>query len=838
MSFIKHTKLALAIFSAGISSGYANEPVSVAPLIDQPISFQAVIGEVALDSNNQFTLGGETLSFSEVSELFDGRIQATGLVLTIDGIEQGVESDQVNLLKNTLDLSAIQGILSETVGSYAVDISFDIRGQQLTISLDQEITQLGDDFTLQLDDDWQARALSLDSHLNGRPIPLSELMVVINNNTNIGSNSISVSLDESNFESIDARVMLDASGLMINNINPFLSTAQNHWTGCFTSLVNQGDLKICVDSQLLPDRYLVKLERNAQDATAIQRVAQTLGRQYNIEIKYIYGHVFFGFSATLDAADVQRLESEVSVLAVLRDNMMYTQTIQNPTPSWGQDRIDERPLQLDSRFTYDDTGAGVNAYIIDSGINAAHPDFAGRLGTGASFVAGLPNPFEDCIDHGTHVAGTAAGTTFGVAKGAEIHSVRVFGCAPTTPTSVIIAGVNWVTANGVLPAVVNMSLGGAADTAMDTAVQDSIDAGFTYVVAAGNSNADACNFSPARVNDAITTGASQSNDKRWKNWWPWSNSGSNKGSCVDVFAPGKDIVSADAANLTGTRTLTGTSMAAPHVTGIAALLLQDQPTASPATIFNQVISTATSGVLSSIGSGSPNRLAYWKQACTDPVTLFNASLLNPWFDGANCYVMPVPAGGTNPFVWGNSYYIDASFTDCPLGSYDGANCYFMPKPTNGFVYANNFYTTYDDCSIGSNDGANCFIAAAPAGTTPFIYAGNFYYSPLPGSSCPVGWFDGANCYVMSVPAGGFIYANNFYSPYNDCSIGSNDGANCFIAAAPAGTTAFTYSGNFYTTTGPAATCIYGSYDGAHCYIGTAPTGSSAFLWSNNFYYAD
>ena len=684
------------------------------------------------------------------------------------------------------------------------------------------------DYSVHLDGNWSAPLSQLTYQENGKEVPFEDWMRAIQEK---GEQSFSnVQLYLSNGDKpirLESTLTLGEDGAYLPNVNEVLQKETKEWKVCAENRAEA--VKVCASSTLIPRRYLINLDAQRFSPKEIQAQSARLAREFGAQIHYVYDAAYKGFSAVMSEEAALALAEQQGVLNVERDGYVQMYTIQNPAPSWGLDRLDERPLTLDSRWTYTSEGTGVNAYIIDSGVDANHNDFAGRMGAGASFVGGAFN--ADCNGHGTHVAGTVAGTRFGVAKDATVFSVRVFGCSGGASTATIVAAVNWVTNNGAAPGVVNMSLGGPTQPAIDAAVNDSITAGFTYVVAAGNSNANACSYSPARVNRAITVGSTENDDDR--------SSFSNKGSCVDIFAPGTNIVSARAGTSNGARTLSGTSMAAPHVAGIAALYLENNPTATPATVMADILANATSGQLSGIGSGSPNLLAYWREACDEPVTYHDGSLINPWFDSANCYVMAVPAGASNPFVWSGNYYIDATFNNCPLGSYDGANCYFMPKPAGGFIYANNFYTTYDACSVGTDDSANCYIASAPAGTTPFIYAGNFYTTALPGNVCPLGWYDGANCYVMPKPAGGFIYANNFYTTYDACSIGTNDSANCYIASAPAGTTAFIYAGNFYTTPDPSSpSCIDGYYDGAHCFIGSAPAGSTPFVWSNNFYYAD
>ncbi|MEQ1439370.1 S8 family peptidase [Fontimonas sp. SYSU GA230001] len=332
-----------------------------------------------------------------------------------------------------------------------------------------------------------------------------------------------------------------------------------------------------------------------------------------------YTHALRGFSVRMSAVQADVLSRLPGVLAVEQDQWIRATAVQTGA-TWGLDRIDQRNLPLNGSYVYPDgAGLGVHVYVIDTGLNASHADFSGRVGAGRNFAPntsgsllcqllglGCPAPdpanTSDCNGHGTHVAGTAAGTTWGVAKRATVHAVRVLGCNGSGTNSGVIAGIDWVAANAQLPAVANMSLGGGDSAALDQAVQNAIASGITFAVAAGNDNANACSGSPNKVPEAITVGATTNTDAR--------ASFSNYGACVDIFAPGNNITSAWYTSNTATNTISGTSMASPHVAGAAALVLGANPAASPAEVTDAIVGSATLGVLSSVGSGSPNALLY------------------------------------------------------------------------------------------------------------------------------------------------------------------------------------------------------------------------------------
>ena len=345
----------------------------------------------------------------------------------------------------------------------------------------------------------------------------------------------------------------------------------------------------------IPEQYIVVLEDHVAD---VRNAAATLSRMHGGEVGYVYETALRGFSIRIPAVAARGLSHDPWVKWVEEDGVASIDTTQSGAV-WGLDRIDQRNRPLSGTFTYTYTGSGVRVYVIDTGIRTSHTEFEGRASNVYDAFGGSG---ADCNGHGTHVAGTVGGKTYGVAKKAYLRGVRVLDCGGSGSWSGIIAGVDWVTRNHVKPAVANMSLGGGANSSVDTAVSNMINAGVTTAVAAGNDNANACNYSPARVGAAITVGATTSSDYR--------ASYSNYGSCLDLFAPGSSIKSAWYSGDTATNTINGTSMASPHVAGVAAQYLHRYGNQTPATVRNAIVSNATTNVLSSIGSYSPNRLLF------------------------------------------------------------------------------------------------------------------------------------------------------------------------------------------------------------------------------------
>jgi subtilisin family serine protease len=349
----------------------------------------------------------------------------------------------------------------------------------------------------------------------------------------------------------------------------------------------------------IPGRYVVRFVDGVRDPAA---TARGLVSASGGSLRYVYTSAVKGFAASLPAAAAAALAHNPNVAAVEQDQVMTASTTQSGA-TWGIDRIDQRALPLDASYTYSTTASGVHAYIIDTGIMFGHSEFAGRATSGYDAVDG--GSADDCNGHGTHVSGTVGGSTYGVAKEVQLVAVRVLDCGGSGSTSGVIAGVDWVRTNAIHPAVANMSLGGGASSTLDQAVSNAIASGVTFGIAAGNGDIlgraqDACTTSPARVASAITVSATDKTDTK-ASW-------ANYGTCVDIFAPGVSITSSWYNG--GTNTISGTSMATPHVVGAAALYLADHPAALPSEVASALTTNATSGVVKSGGTGSPNLLLY------------------------------------------------------------------------------------------------------------------------------------------------------------------------------------------------------------------------------------
>ncbi|MBQ0904348.1 S8 family serine peptidase [Micromonospora sp. U21] len=381
-----------------------------------------------------------------------------------------------------------------------------------------------------------------------------------------------------------------------------------------------GAIRAAGGDTAVADSYIVVFEDTAVSRGTVGDNADRLANRHGGTVARTYGAALRGFEIRVGAKAAARIAADPAVAYVEQNHTVSIAGTQPNPPSWGLDRIDQRNLPLNSSYTYPNTASNVRAYVIDTGVLYGHNDFGGRAVSGFDAVDG--GSADDCNGHGTHVAGTVGGSAYGVAKGVQIVGVRVLNCQGSGTNAQVVAGIDWVTANAVKPAVANMSLGGGANSSIDAAVTNSINSGVTYAVAAGNGNAlgvrqNACNYSPARVASAITVGATQNNDA--------AASFSNFGTCVDILAPGVNITSAWYTGSSATNTISGTSMASPHVAGAAALVLSANPSWSPQQVRDNLVNNSTPNVVTNVGTGTPNRLLYVVNG-TPPANDFSVSV--------------------------------------------------------------------------------------------------------------------------------------------------------------------------------------------------------------------
>lgn len=383
--------------------------------------------------------------------------------------------------------------------------------------------------------------------------------------------------------------------------------------GFYSSTTSGKDIKFVKAENPVPGRYIVVLDEKEMaentDHYQAEAAALAVADHYAANIDQIYTSALKGFSAEMSAKQALELSRDDRVLYVEEDSIAYVSSPQSS--DWGLDRIDQRDLPLNGAFMYAQTGANVNVYVMDTGIKPTHVEFGGRASVAYDALSDGQNGI-DCHGHGTHVAGIIGSSTYGVAKNTNLYGVRVLPCNGYGFVSDMISGVNWVKANRVNPAVVNMSINvSAVSNSLDTAIGSLISSGVTFVASAGNQGANACSYSPGPAPGAIIVGATGNNDAR--------ASYSNYGACVDIFAPGSSITSLGISSDTATRVMSGTSMASPMVAGTAALYLELNPTASPATVSNRLGVDATSGTITNIDTVSPNKLLYtWLSGAVPP----------------------------------------------------------------------------------------------------------------------------------------------------------------------------------------------------------------------------
>lgn len=477
----------------------------------------------------------------------------------------------------------------------------------------------------------------------------------------------------------------------------------------------------------ITDRYIVVFK---DDVGNPRSMAAEMTRGKGITTHFTYQHAIKGFAATIPEQALEGIRRNPNVAYIEPDGLVYKTATQNNPPSWGLDRIDQRDLPMDSKYVYQNEGQGVNIYIIDTGIKFNHQEYNGRAFSGYDFVDN-DNDASDCDGHGTHVAGTAAGTNVGVAKKATLYAVRVLDCNGSGTYSGVIAGIDWVTQNHVKPAVANMSLGGGYSSSVNTAVNNSVAAGVVYAVSAGNSNSSACNYSPASAADAITVGATESNDKR--------ASYSNYGSCVDIFAPGSGIYSSTING--GYASWNGTSMASPHVAGVAALYLASNTSATPANVTNAILNGASANKLTgNLRPGSPNLLLY--------SLIAGAVSTNPPADPSNLTATAAASAPEITLSWSDNSNDEDGFN---IERWDGSN-YVQIASVGADVttFTNtglNYNTSYTYRVAAYNSAGNSGYTNTASATTAQLTAptapSNLSAGTVTASSVAMTWTDNA-----------------------------------------------------------------------------------------------
>ncbi len=458
-----------------------------------------------------------------------------------------------------------------------------------------------------------------------------------------------------------------------------------------------GTIRSAGGATAVEDSYIVVFKNSEVTRTAVGSSVDRLLRRHGGATARTYSTAIRGAELRVSARAAARIAADPAVAYVEQNHTVSIAATQTNPPSWGLDRIDQRNLPLNNSYTYPNTATNVTSYVIDTGIRTTHSDFGGRATWGTNTV---DSNNTDCNGHGTHVAGTVGGSAYGVAKGTRLVAVKVLNCQGSGTNAGVIAGIDWVTANAVKPAVANMSLGGGASTATDNAVINSINSGVTYAVAAGNGDIfgnrqNACNYSPARAEPAITVGATQNNDA--------AASFSNFGTCVDILAPGVSITSAWHTNDTATNSISGTSMASPHVAGAAALVLSANPSWTPQQVRDYLVNNATPNVITNVGTGTPNRLLYVVNGSTPPPTNDFSVSVSPT-SGSTAPGGSVTATVATATTNGSAQSVSLSASGLP----SGATASFSPATVT---------------SGGSSTLTISTSASTPAGTYPVTVTG-------------------------------------------------------------------------------------------------------------------